>query len=167
MSEITNKVIALDYKLTKDNESGQLFETTEGNKPMAFITGVGMMIPDFEKNVSDIKVGDSFSFGIPSDKAYGERQDDAIMDLPKSTFIHEGELIPDLKVGNTIGLQDDKGNPFPAVVLEIADETVKMDLNHPLAGQNLHFSGKIVESRLATQEELKHGHVHGEHGHQH
>ena len=167
MSDITNKVIALDYKLTKDNESGDLIETTEGSQPMAFITGLGMMIPDFENNVKDKAVGDSFSFGIPSDKAYGARQEEAIMDLPKNTFIHEGELIPDLKVGNTIGLQDQDGNPFPAIVLEIADETVKMDLNHPLAGQDLHFTGTIVESRLATQEELDHGHVHGPNGHQH
>lgn len=167
MSDITNKVIAVDYKLTKDNEGGDLIETTEGNQPMAFITGVGMMIPDFENNVAEKAVGESFSISIPSDKAYGNRQEEAIMDLPKDTFMHEGALIPDLQVGNTIGLQDDQGNPFPAVVLEIADETVKMDLNHPLAGQDLHFTGSVVESRTATQEELDHGHVHGPNGHQH
>lgn len=167
MSDATNKVISLDYKLFRDTESGELIETTEGAAPMTFLTGVGQMIPDFEKNVLDKNVGDTFSFGITSDKAYGSRMDEAIVDLPKSTFIHEGELVPDLKVGNVIALEDDNGMPFPSIVLAIGEETVKMDMNHPLAGQDLYFTGAIVEVREATEEEIEHGHVHGPGGHEH
>ena len=167
MSEVVNKVISLDYKLTKDNESGDLIENTEGQAPMTFLTGVGQMIPDFESNVVNKNVGDTFSFGITSDKAYGARSEEALIDLPKSTFMHEGEIIPDLKEGNVIALEDDKGMPFPSKVISIGDEMVKMDMNHPLAGQDLFFTGKIVEVRDATAEELDHGHVHGPGGHQH
>ena len=167
MSEAKNKVVSLDYKLTKDTEAGDLIETTEGSNPMVFLTGVGQMIPDFENNVASKNAGDSFSFGITSDKAYGNRTDEAIIDIPKSTFMHEGELVPDLKEGNVIGLQDDQGMPFPSKVVSIGEETVKMDMNHPLAGQNLHFKGTIIEVREATAEELEHGHVHGPGGHEH
>ena len=167
MSEAQNKVISLDYKLTRDNESGELIETTEGNAPMVFLTGVGQMIPDFESNVVTKNTGDAFSFGITSDKAYGARTDEALIELPKSTFMHEGALIPDLKEGNVIALEDDRGMPFPSKVLSIGEETVKMDMNHPLAGQDLHFTGTVVEVREATAEELEHGHVHGPGGHNH
>lgn len=167
MTESTNKVISLNYNLHKDNASGEMIESTEGKQPLVFLSGAGMMIPDFENNVAGKQAGDTFSFGIPAEKAYGPRMDEAIIDLPKSTFIHEGELIPDLKVGNIIGLQDDQGNPFPSKVMEIGEETVKMDMNHPLAGQDLHFTGEIVEVRDATTEELEHGHVHGPGGVQH
>lgn len=167
MSETTNKVISVDYKLFKNSELGEMIESTTGKDPLVFLTGVGQMIPDFENNVTSKKVGETFSFGISSEKAYGERSEDAIIDLPKSTFEYEGEIIPDLQIGNTIGLQDQEGNPFPAKVVAIEDETVKMDMNHPLAGQNLYFTGKIIDVRDATAEELAHGHVHGVGGHQH
>ena len=167
MTETTNKVISLNYNLHKDNASGEMIESTEGKQPLVFLSGVGMMIPDFENNVVGKEAGDSFSFSVPAEKAYGPRMDEAIIDLPKSTFVHEGELIPDLKVGNVIGLQDDKGNPFPSKVMEIGEETVKMDMNHPLAGQDLHFTGEIVDVRDATKEEVEHGHVHGPNGVQH
>ena len=167
MSDATNKVISLDYKLFRDTESGEMIETTEGSNPMVFLTGVGQMIPDFENNVISKNAGESFSFAITSDKAYGDRTDEAIIDLPKSTFMHEGELIPDLKEGNTIALQDDQGMPFPSKVISIGEETVKMDMNHPLAGQNLYFTGTVIEVREATAEELEHGHVHGPGGHNH
>lgn len=163
----THKVISLHYNLHRETESGEMIESTEGREPLVFLTGVGQMIPDFEENVIDKNIGDAFSFGIIADHAYGKRMEEAIIDLPKDTFMHEGKLIPDLQVGNTIGLQDDQGNPFPSVVLEIGDEMVKMDMNHPLAGQDLHFTGTIVEMREATQEEVSHGHVHGPGGHQH
>lgn len=163
----THKVISLHYNLHRENESGEMIESTEGREPLVFLTGVGQMIPDFEQNVIDKSTGDAFSFGIIAENAYGKRMDEAIIDLPKDTFMHEGQLIPDLQVGNTIGLQDDQGNPFPSRVLEIGDEIVKMDMNHPLAGLDLHFTGTIVELRDATQEEVDHGHVHGPGGHHH
>ena len=72
-----------------------------------------------------------------------------------------------LKIGNVIPMQDQNGNPLRGTVKEIADTTVKMDFNHTLAGQELHFTGQIVDLREGTEEEISHGHVHGPGGHQH
>jgi FKBP-type peptidyl-prolyl cis-trans isomerase SlyD len=88
--------------------------------------------------------------------------------LPKDVFKIDGELQEDMLVeGNIIPLQDQQGNPMQGVVLEIGGDTVKMDLNHQLAGKTLHFSGEVLEVREATKEEIAHGHVHGPDGHHH
>jgi FKBP-type peptidyl-prolyl cis-trans isomerase SlyD len=90
-----------------------------------------------------------------------------VVDLPLNIF--EGPDVPAdiLSVGATLPMQDQDGNPMDGRVLEIGAETVKMDFNHPLAGEELHFKGEILEVREATAEELDHGHVHGPGGHHH
>ena len=99
---------------------------------------------------------------------YGESDPQAIVDLPKDVFKVNGEIQDDLLVeGNVIPLQDQNGSPLQAVVLEVGEDTVKMDFNHMLAGKTLHFKGEVVEVRQATQEEINHGHVHGPGGHHH
>lgn len=72
-----------------------------------------------------------------------------------------------LTVGNFVPMQDNEGNPLEGKIVEVNSEHVKMDFNHPLAGKTLHFTGKIVDLRDATEDELNHGHVHGPHGHHH
>ncbi len=72
-----------------------------------------------------------------------------------------------LEIGNQITMQDQNGNPLDGIVMEVSDQSVKMDFNHPLAGQDLHHLGEIIDVREATTEEIDHGHVHGPHGHQH
>ncbi len=170
MSETNTKVIALNYSLFKDTAEGELIETTEDKQPLAFLSGVGQMIPEFEAQVANLNQGDTFSFGIKAENAYGERNEvegQGIVDLPQDMFMVEGKMADEVVVGNVLPLQDQNGNMHPAKVLSIEETTVKMDVNHPLAGQDLHFTGTIVEVREATAEELEHGHVHGEHGHQH
>ena len=90
-----------------------------------------------------------------------------IVDIPKNIF--EGPDVPKdiLQVGASLPMQDQEGNPMDGTVMEIGDETVKMDFNHPLAGEALNFKGSVVAIRDASQEELDHGHVHGEGGVQH
>lgn len=167
MSEVKNNVVVVNYNLHKDTVEGELIESTEGKNPLAFITGLEQMIPEFEANVKDLNVGEKFSFPISADNAYGQRNDQAIMDLPADIFKKDGKMVEEVALGNIVPLQDQEGNVVPAIVLAIEETTVKVDVNHPLAGQNLHFTGEVVEIREATQEELDHGHVHGEHGHQH
>ena len=82
-------------------------------------------------------------------------------------FMKEGKLIPEVAVANILPLQDQNGNVIPGKVLSINEETVTVDVNHLLADQDLYFTGKIIEIRDATAEELEHGHVHGANGHQH
>lgn len=94
--------------------------------------------------------------------------EEAIIDLEKSIFEVNGVIDQKLlEIGNTITMQDQHGNPLDGIVVEVGSDTVKMDFNHPLAGESLHFSGEILEVRDATAEEIAHGHVHGPHGHHH
>ena len=164
MTDIKNKVISVNYNLFKDTAEGEMIESTEGKAPLTFLSGLGQMIPDFENNVANLNVGDDFSFGIKSENAYGTKTDEAIMELPQDIFMQDGKLVDEVKPGNMLPLQDQNGGVVPAIVVKINETTVTMDLNHPLADQDLHFTGNVVEVREATEDEISHGHVHGEGG---
>ena len=159
MSDTNHKVISLEYILFKDSADGEKIESTVGKEPLVFLSGKGMMLPDFEMNVISLKTGDTFSFGIASDKAYGPRSEEAIIDLPQDMFMQEGKLVEEVKVDNVLPLEDQNGQVHPAKVKSINEETVTVDVNHPLAGQDLHFTGSILDVREATAEELEHGNV--------
>ncbi|MGB0887131.1 MAG: FKBP-type peptidyl-prolyl cis-trans isomerase [Vicingaceae bacterium] len=167
MSEVKNKVVTVNYNLYKDTADGEMIETTEGKQPLMFLTGVGQMIPDFENGVKDLNVGDEFSFGIKSENAYGKRTDEAIIELPQDMFKKDGKLVDEVVVDNVLPLEDQNGHVHPAKIVSINEETITCDVNHPLADQDLHFTGSVVEMRDATAEELDHGHVHGPGGHEH
>ena len=147
---------------------GELVEQTDKSNPLTFLVGVGTMIPGFEEQLVGKEPGDKYDITVQPEDAYGESDPQAIVDLPKDVFKVNGELQEDLLVeGNVIPLQDQNGSPLQAVVLEVGEDTVKMDFNHMLAGKTLHFSGEVVEVRKASQEEISHGHVHGPGGHHH
>ena len=167
MSDAKHKVITLNYKLFKDTAEGEMIESTEGQQPMVFLSGAGQMIPEFEANVANLNVGEEFSFGIKAENAYGERKEEAVIELAQDMFMKDGKLVEEVAIGNVLPLQDQNGNVHPAKVLSINVETVTVDVNHLLAGQNLHFTGSIVEIREATAEEVDHGHAHGPGGHEH
>jgi len=164
MSEVKHKVISLDYKLYRDTAEGEMIETTEGKEPLVFMSGVSQMIPEFEAQVIDLNIGETFSFGIKSENAYGTRTEDAIIELPQDMFKQDGKLIDEIAVDNIVPLQDQQGQVVPAKVVSINEESVTMDVNHPLADQDLHFIGSVVEVREATTEEVEQsqGHVHTE-----
>jgi FKBP-type peptidyl-prolyl cis-trans isomerase SlyD len=115
------------------------------------------MIPKFEENIAGLKKDDKFNFVIKAAEAYGEVNQEAIVNLDKSIF---GENTDVLEVGKTLPMQDKDGNRFDGIILEVSDNNVKMDFNHPLAGVDLSFEGEIVDVRDATPEEISHGHVH-------
>lgn len=167
MTNEMQKVISVDYRLTRDNEGGDLIETSEGKDPLVFLSGVGQMIPTFEENVAKLATGESFSFGIKAADAYGVRNDEAVVDLDIQMFHKDGKLMEEVQVGATLPLQDQEGRIHPAKVMTMDEKTIKMDVNHPLADQDLHFTGKVVDVREATEEEISHGHVHGPGGHNH
>ncbi|MGH2623523.1 MAG: FKBP-type peptidyl-prolyl cis-trans isomerase, partial [Sphingobacterium sp.] len=123
---------------------------------------VGMMLPKFEENIAGLNPGEKKSFELEATDAYGERDDKAVAQLPADMFKEMG-LPP---VGEVIPLQDNQGNQFRAVVLEVSPEVIVADLNHPMAGKKLNFDIEVISSRQATEEELAHGHAHGEDGEQ-
>lgn len=158
-------VVTVNYTLKVD---GELVEETNQESPLTFLAGVGMMIPGFENQLVGKEPGDSYDITVKPAEGYGDTDPEAIIDLPKDIFKVDGELQEDmLVVGNVIPLQDQNGNPLQGVVLEIGGDTVKMDLNHRLSGKTLHFTGKVLEVRAATEDEISHGHVHGQGGHHH
>jgi FKBP-type peptidyl-prolyl cis-trans isomerase SlyD len=163
-----NKVVTLTYKLQENNENGKILQEVDENRPFVHLFGVGTLLPAFEANLNNLEPEESFQFAIGAADAYGIKSDEAIIELDKSIFEIDGVIDENLLfVGNKIVMQDQNGNPIEGIVLEIRDSNVLMDFNHPLAGQDIYFSGKILDVRDATAEELEHGHVHEEGGHQH
>ena len=167
MSVTSHQVISLNYNLHKDTAEGELVESTEGQQPLVFLSGMGQMIPEFEANVVGLKAGDTFSFGIKSENAYGNRVEEALIELPIDIFMQEGKLMEAVAVGNILPMQDQNGQVRPGKVLAISETNVNLDMNHPLADQDLHFVGTIIDVREATAEEIEHKHVHGPGGHEH
>ena len=163
-----NKVVGMIYILSKDDINGELVQEVSKDKPFVVMFGVGALLPKFEENLEGLAVGDTFNFSLTSEEGYGEKTPEAIVDLDKKIFEVEGNIDEEfLKVGASIPMQNEQGHPLNGLVLEITDNTVKMDFNHPLAGQGLYFTGEVVEVREASAEEIEHGHVHGAGGHQH
>jgi FKBP-type peptidyl-prolyl cis-trans isomerase SlyD len=158
-----NKVVALKYELRANAKDGELVEKVDNTSPLQFIYGAGSMLKDFESNLGGLKVGDNFDFSILADNAYGLVNEEMVVDLPKDIFVVDGKVDDSLLVlGNTVPMRDQQGNHLNGKIVEINDSTVKMDFNHPLAGENLFFTGEILDIREATETELSHGHLHSE-----
>ncbi|NQD72549.1 peptidylprolyl isomerase [Sphingobacterium shayense] len=155
----TNNVVALNYTLHMIEENGEktFVEETTAENPLTFLYGVGMMLPKFEENISSLNQGDKTSFTLTPEDAYGEKDERAVAQLPADMFKETG-LPP---VGEVLPLQDNQGNQFQAVVVEVTPEAVVADLNHPMAGKTLNFDVEVLNVRPATEEELAHGHAHG------
>ena len=165
-----NTVISITYDLsvTDENDEKVLVEQAEAEAPMVFIFGHSGLPEDFEAQLDGKNEGDPFDFSLTPDQAYGDHDPQAVVDIPKQVFEIDGKLDDEmLQIGNYLPMADNEGNHMQAKVVAIDEESVTMDFNHPLAGMVMHFNGHVVGVRPATAEELAHGHVHGEGGHQH
>lgn len=158
-------VVSLTYDLYVKDEEGKegLVESATEEQPLTFLFGEGQMLPKFEENLNTLSTGDPYDFRLAAGDAYGEYDEEAVANLPKEMF--QGTDMPG--IGNTLPLQDNNGNRFQGRVVSIAEDAVIVDLNHPMAGHDLHFKGNILNVRPATPEELSHGHAHGPDGHHH
>jgi FKBP-type peptidyl-prolyl cis-trans isomerase SlyD len=156
-------VVSLTYDLYVNQEDGTeaLVESATQEQPLTFLYGAGQMLPKFEEHLSTLSTGDDFDFKLSAEDAYGEYSDEAVTNLPKEMF--DGTDMPE--VGAVLPLQDNQGNRFQGQVVSVVEDSVIVDLNHPMAGQALHFKGGIINVRPANPEELSHGHAHGEDGH--
>lgn len=154
-----NAVVEFSYDLEVD---GQIVDKTTKEKPLDYIHGTGGLLPKLEAHIEGMEPGDKFEITLSPSDGYGEVNPDMIIDLPKSAFEVNGEVREDLLVpGNTIPMLNSMGGVIPGVVLEVSEDSVKMDLNHQMAGKTLHFTGKILTVREATEKELTEG-LHGE-----
>lgn len=161
MKVTKDKVVSLTYELRLDSPEGEVVESLSPESPLTFLYGSGNLLPKFEDNISGLKVGDNFKFNLSAADAYGEINENAIVNVPISAFEVDGKVDDSLvKIGNSIPMQDSSGNRLTGTVKEIHTDAVKMDFNHPLAGNSLFFEGEVTEIREPSDEELMHGHVH-------
>ena len=157
-----NAVVEFSYEIEVD---GQVVDHTTKEKPLDYIHGTGSLLPKLEAHIEGMEAGDKFEITLAPADGYGEVDPQRIIDLPKAAFEVNGEVREDLLVpGNTIPMMNSMGGVIPGVVLEVTADSVKMDLNHQMAGKTLHFTGEIVSVREATEKELTDG-LHGEYVH--
>lgn len=151
-----NKLVSLIYELREGSGEGKVIETVEENRPLKFIYGSGNLLQSFENKLSTLSTGDTFSFSLAADEAYGERREELIMDVPVSVFKTDGDSIDEniCQIGNEVPMVDRDGNRISGVINEITETHVKMDFNHPMAGTNLYFSGRVIDVREASAGEL-------------
>ena len=158
MKITANKAVSAEYELYVDGETEgelELMEKATEQQPLSFVYGVGMMLPKFEENLFGMQVGDKFDFVINTEDAYGEYDDDSVLDLDRAIFEIDGKLDEEMIFeGNVVPLMDNEGNRVNAQVVTVTDTHVTVDLNHPLAGENLHFKGSVLEVREASEKEL-------------
>ena len=155
--EITNKYLRVAYTLVshRDGESEEVEKTTR-EQPFAFLTGVGYTLDAFEENLKDLKKGDKFDFTIPYADAYGEYDPDHVQDFDREVFTIDGKFdSAHIYAGNVVEMMRADGSPILGTVKEVTPVKVVMDFNHPLAGCDLQFFGNVVDSRVATEAEMK------------
>ncbi|MCF8465059.1 MAG: peptidylprolyl isomerase [Flavobacteriales bacterium] len=162
MTITENKVVLIHYTL-KD-ASGEILDSSEGHDPLAFIQGIGNIIPGLEEALAGKAVGDKVKATIEPEKAYGVRVEENVHIVPLSSFQADGD--EKLVEGMQVRVETNEGVSI-ADVAKIDGEEVTLDLNHPLAGETLHFDVEIIDIREATKQELEHGHAHGPGGHHH
>ena len=152
------KVVTATYEMFVDGENGQeeLMERATKDHPLVYCHGIGMMLPKFEEALAGKQKGDKFDFRIDHTDAYGEYDEEGVLDLDKKMFFNgDGEFDSErVYVGAIVPMNTVDGQIVNAQILEISAEKVTIDLNHPLAGENLHFVGEIIDLRDVTPAEL-------------
>ena len=152
-------VVGLDYTLRLDD--GEVLDSSEGKEPLAFIQGAGGLVEGFANAIYGLKIGEEKAFVVPPEQGYGTYDAEATTLVPATAF--PAGMVPEKGLKLNVQIQD--GSVRTATIAEVGDEGVLLDLNHPLAGETLHFHVKVLALREPTAEELAHGHVHEGHHH--
>ncbi|MBT4180733.1 MAG: peptidylprolyl isomerase [Euryarchaeota archaeon] len=140
----------------------EVFDSSLEREPLTFLVGHGQMIPGFEAEILGAVVGEKRTFTLEPDRAYGPRQEEAVMQRSKAEFPENVDLEVGMKFQAEVG-----GMPTPVEITGIEGDVVTVDFNHPMAGKTLTFDIEIMSIRPAQDEEISHGHVHGHGGHHH
>lgn len=158
-SKVQNgQVVSMEYTLTVD---GKVVDSSTGGDPMEYLHGSGIIIPGLEREMEGMSIGESKRVVVAPADGYGELDEEAFIEAPRSEFPKDMPLKP----GVEMELTGPEGHPMYARIERLEDETVVLNMNHPLAGAELHFDVKVVGMRDATAEEMDHGHAHGAHHH--
>jgi FKBP-type peptidyl-prolyl cis-trans isomerase SlyD len=159
-----DRVVLFHYSVAENHASGQereSLESSQGNAPLAILFGRGNIIPGLENAMAGHEAGDRFEVDVAAVDAYGEKRDGLSQRVPKKHF--GGQR---LEPGMQVVLNTNFGQRA-VTIQKVGMSVVDVDLNHPMAGKDLHFDIEVTAVREATPEELEHGHVHGDGGHQH
>lgn len=148
--------VACSYDLyLGEKNDDNLIEKATAEAPLIYIQGIGMMLPLFEEKLEGLNEGDNFDFTLKPEEAYGEVREDMILKLPKSIFSDASGNFDAANVqpGRTLPMMTSDGHHIQGAVVEVTEEEVEMDFNHPLAGETLHFIGSVITTRPATDED--------------
>lgn len=156
-----NSVVSIHYTLT--NDEGTVIDSSVNIDPLVYLQGSGNIIPGLENALAGKSAGDKLNVRVAPADGYGESVLELIQQVPLEMFQGAENIAP----GMTFQAQDQSGYMQRVEVTAVNGNMVTIDANHPLAGQHLNFDVTVVDVRGATQEELNHGHVHGEGGHHH
>lgn len=156
-----NTVVSFHYKVS-DDESSELIDSSESSEPMSYLHGARNIIIGLEKALEGKQAGDDVEVTVEADEAYGERSEDRVHKVPREALSDIERVEP----GVTVVANTEQGQ-LNLVIVDVAEDEVTLDANHPLAGKRLKFNVSIETVREASEEELAHGHVHGPGGHQH
>lgn len=150
-----NSVVAFHYTLT--NDAGEVLDSSEGREPLTYLHGTGNIIPGLEKQLEGASPGEKLNVSVTPEEGYGEVQEQLMQEVPRDAF----QGVENVEPGMQFQAQTE-GGPLMVTVKKVEGDTVVVDGNHPLAGQNLTFDVEISDVREASAEEVEHGHVHGE-----
>ncbi|HHG74702.1 FKBP-type peptidyl-prolyl cis-trans isomerase [Persephonella sp.] len=162
MKATSNKVVTFHYTL-KDKETGQVLDSSqEYGQPLTVLFGAENIIPGLESRMEGMEVGEQRTIEVPASEAYGEKNPELIQQVPREYF--QGI---ELEKGMPLQAQTPDGQIINMIVVDFDENSVTVDMNHPLAGKDLVFDVEVVNVRDASLEEIQHGHPHGEGGVQH
>ncbi len=155
MQVADNMAVSIHYTLTDDK--GQELDSSVNSEPLEYLHGKGNIIPGLESSLSGKSVGDKFTVRVEAENAYGERHDEMVQVIPRSMF----EGVDQLEVGMQFHADVSSG-PGVVTIIDIDGDDITIDGNHPLAGEALTFDVEVTNIREASNDELEHGHIHGE-----
>jgi FKBP-type peptidyl-prolyl cis-trans isomerase SlyD len=157
---VDGKVVSLEYVLRDDE--GEVLDQSEPGDPLLYLHGAENIVPGLERALTGRRVGDALDVVVEPESAYGPREG-GLVEVSRDAFPADAEL----EVGQEIAAELDDGTEIPYWIIEVHDDRIVVDPNHPLAGVTLHFAVKVVDIRDASKDELDHGHPHGPDGHHH
>lgn len=157
-----NKVVSLHYRLS-DMDGNVLEDSKEVAQPLYYLHGHSGLMVKLEEALEGKHVGDNVSVTLEPNEAFGEVQANAVQRVSINHILRDGKAKPKFKAGMVVQLNTKEG-PRPATVVKAGLKTVDVDLNHPFAGIQVKFEVEILSERDATEEEIAHGHIHGEGG---
>ena len=157
MEQNENKYVAVAYDLYAIDETGRhLVERAPENEPFVFLSGFGIALEAFEKELVELQTGSNFDFTLTTEQGYGLYDEERVLELDRDLFTIDGRFDRErIFIDAIVPLQNQEGDRFMARVIDIRDQVVVVDLNHPLAGKELNFQGTVVENRPATDDEIQ------------